>query len=883
MRILYLHRTQGEEPESIHIAAIVEALRSLGHEVSLIGPTPLKRAHDGQRGLTLAGRIKRLAPRWAFELLQIAYNAIAWRQARRALRDFRPDVIYERYALFAFAGVVLARARRIPLILEVNTPYAQAWAQYYGLNLRRLACWLERRTMMAADHVITVTEVQRQMLIGEGLPAARVSVTHNAIDPCWFDAGRHDSSLRRQLGLRNIVVGFVGTMNRWQGIPEFSQVLESVLTRRDDVSFLFVGDGELRAGLESFCRERGFADRVRFTGRKPHQDVPPLVAAMDIAVLLNSNRYGSPMKIFEYLGMAKAVVAPTVPPVLEVVRDGVTGLLIEPGNATQMTDRILRLAADPDLRSSLGRAGRQYVVAHHTWRQNALHILQQYEQLTARRPARSQARPAAQRRPVELWLPAYLASAPARLQGAWARRDRLTHIVFLVCDHFEPRNKIEHADQPQARMQTWRGEFARLQQRCRDAYGHAPLHSFFYPPHHGDEHLGTLAEWVFDGLGEVELHYHHQNDTSAKLRADLRATLTRYNSRGLLLESGLQPRASFGFIHGDWALDNSRHGRFCGVNGELTILQELGCWCDFTMPSTDEAQTRKINSIYYAVGDPSRPKSHDSGRDARVGVTDRPGLLLMQGPLGINWRAPRHPQIENASLTTETWGRPDRIRKWLDCQVHVKGRPEWLFVKLHCHGAVERDFDAVFGERAFEMHRVLNEHYNDGRRWRLHYVTARQAFNIVRAAEHGLGGDPSAWVDFKVPPQACSLYFSSTAHRLRHCTPDRLTLDQIEPCRDMHVSSRIGPAGRIEAPLTALDVDARTGRLALELEAPGEVILETAADVVPRDLRGLRPIERRSAGARLLQRFEAVQRAEITLTKADCTVSTQHEMESIGD
>jgi glycosyltransferase involved in cell wall biosynthesis len=102
---------------------------------------------------------------------------------------------------------------------------------------------------------------------------------------------------------------------------------------------------------------------------------------MDIAVLLDSNRHGSPMKIFEYLGMAKAVVAPGVPPVLEVMRDGVTGLVIEPGSAAQMADRILQLAADPALRSRLGGEGRAYVIAHHTWRENALHIVRQYGRL----------------------------------------------------------------------------------------------------------------------------------------------------------------------------------------------------------------------------------------------------------------------------------------------------------------------------------------------------------------------------------------------------------------------------------------------------------------------------------------------------------------------
>lgn len=377
MRILYHHRTQGEEPESIHIMAIADALVALGHEVHIVGPAPLQHRATEVSRISLLGRIKKLAPRLVFELLQLAYNLVVMRRLSSAVRKFNPDFIYERYALFNFAGVRLAKRRGIPLILEVNTPYAQAWAQYYGLYLQRLARWLERKTLLGASHIITVTQVQRHMLAKEGIPSQNISVCHNAIDPDWFHPDRHyDPGLSASLGLAPTVVGFVGTMNRWQGMTEFPKVLRSVLERCPDVSFLFVGDGEFRQPLEEFCRAEGYSGRVIFTGRKPHAKVPGLVALMDIAVLLHSNAYGSPMKIFEYMGMQKAVIAPRVGPVIEVLSDGQTGLLIEPGNADQMADQIVRLVHDAALRQRIGNTGRDYVAAHHTWRQNALKIIE---------------------------------------------------------------------------------------------------------------------------------------------------------------------------------------------------------------------------------------------------------------------------------------------------------------------------------------------------------------------------------------------------------------------------------------------------------------------------------------------------------------------------
>jgi glycosyltransferase involved in cell wall biosynthesis len=384
MRILYHHRTQGEEPESIHIGSIVTALRELGHEVRIVGPVDIDHpAGDagaqppgaGRRPSLLA-RIKRAVPRAVFELLQVAYNVVAWRRLDRAIAQFRPDMVYERYALFGFAGVMLARRRGVPLVLEVNTPYAQAWAKYYGLTLQRFARWLERRTLCAAPQVVTVTHVQAQLLGKIGVPPGRITVSHNAIDAAWCDAaGRADPGLRGRLGLSGVVVGFVGTMNRWQGIPKFGSVIASVLERHPDASFLFVGDGEFRRPLEDICREQGTLHKVVFAGRQPHAKIPAFVAAMDIAVLLDSNAYGSPMKIFEYWGMGKPVVAPAVAPVVEVLAGGETGLLIEPGNASQLAERIVELARDPALRARLGAAGRAHVLAHHTWRNNAEQIL----------------------------------------------------------------------------------------------------------------------------------------------------------------------------------------------------------------------------------------------------------------------------------------------------------------------------------------------------------------------------------------------------------------------------------------------------------------------------------------------------------------------------
>src|SRR4051812_39054670 len=109
-------------------------------------------------------------------------------------------------------------------------------------------------------------------------------------------------------------------------------------------------------------------------------------------------------------------------------------------------------------------------------------------------------------RRLDLWVPSYVRGAFARSRLRARRRTQLTHILFLVCDHFEPKHAVKRAERPAERMTAWKKGYAELQRQCLESFGTRPVHSWFYPPHHGPEHLAPLAEMAFLGLGEVELH-----------------------------------------------------------------------------------------------------------------------------------------------------------------------------------------------------------------------------------------------------------------------------------------------------------------------------------------------------------------------------------------
>jgi hypothetical protein len=360
-------------------------------------------------------------------------------------------------------------------------------------------------------------------------------------------------------------------------------------------------------------------------------------------------------------------------------------------------------------------------------------------------------------RHLETFLRGYLVDEGRRLATS-RRRTRASgprHLMVAVCDHHEPLwNKVDDARGAE-RIATWREGYPRLAREYRDADGKSPRHSFFFP---GEEYrpqfLEPLAELARAGFGEVEVHLHHDGDTEATLEAQLRETIASFVRHGhLSRDPDGTPR--YAFIHGNWALANGRRdGRWCGVDAELPLLFRTGCYADFTFPSApDQSQPNIVNRIYWPTGDLTKKRCYESGERARVGEVRNDRILMLQGPLALTRRPGRlSVRIENSALTAHDPPSSARARSWVARDIHVEGRPEWVFVKLHTHGAPEREAASLLGDGGHELHRVLTTEYNDGQRWKLHYVTAREMFNIAMAAMEGKTGDPNAYRDHILSP-----------------------------------------------------------------------------------------------------------------------------------
>ncbi len=342
----------------------------------------------------------------------------------------------------------------------------------------------------------------------------------------------------------------------------------------------------------------------------------------------------------------------------------------------------------------------------------------------------------------------------ARARAAAATSAGPRHLLFAICDHYEPLWAGAPEDAGRARVAAWRDGYPALASPYRDADGHPPRHSWFFP---GEEYrpayLDDLATLARAGLGEVEVHMHHDGDTAATLRAKLAGYLDTFAGHGHLSRA---PGGGYrwAFIHGNWCLANGRpDGRWCGVDDELPLLWDLGCYADFTFPSApDPCQSDMVDLIYWPTGDLARRRAYDRGEPARVGAAFDDRLLMITGPLSLVRKGRLGLRLENGALTGDDPPTPARADTWVAQGVHVAGRPEWVFVKVHTHGAVEKTAASLLGADGHALHRHLTTRYNDGARWRLHYVTAREMYNIARAAMDGERGDPGAFRDHVVPP-----------------------------------------------------------------------------------------------------------------------------------
>jgi hypothetical protein len=326
-----------------------------------------------------------------------------------------------------------------------------------------------------------------------------------------------------------------------------------------------------------------------------------------------------------------------------------------------------------------------------------------------------------------------------------------THVFFLFIDHFEPSWSV-------ARTREWAARYRVFASRHRDSTGRVTQHTWTYPGEQIDPQiLGILHGLMADGLGEVEFHYHHDWDDAQTMAVGLRYAIDEFQKYGFL--KTIDGRTAFAFVHGNSGLDNA-DGEYCGVDNELRLLHDFGCFADFTYPALyHNAQPPMVNTIY-AARDDDQPKSYKTAFPLLDLTRGKADLMIFQGPLVIapSWNARRlFLDFDDGNIHPAMPANATRVHRWINARVHVAERPDWVFVKTWGHSVSTRgDMEEFLGPNFDSALTELERNFNDGRRYVLHYVTAREAYNLAMAAASGAKGAPEAYYDSTIPRYVAS-------------------------------------------------------------------------------------------------------------------------------
>ncbi len=350
-----------------------------------------------------------------------------------------------------------------------------------------------------------------------------------------------------------------------------------------------------------------------------------------------------------------------------------------------------------------------------------------------------------------------------RANAMLERSSEKQNLIFVIANHFEPSwssRGILELDSQKRRLDEWHSMARKIGDDVKDSDGTKFRHTNFFPAEQYDRGLlDQLSAMQAEGLGEVEVHLHHgvaKPDTAENLRrqlvefrdvlAELHQCLSRLDGVGI-------PR--YAFVHGNLALANSCGGKFCGVDNEMEILQETGCYADFTLPSApDETQVPMINQIYECALPLGLPVPHRKGIRVRVNGNKPQLPLIFTGPLVFNWtrkiRGIPVPRIEDGALVHNQPKDLARLRRWISAGITVQGKPDWVFIKLYCHGFFDHDQASCIGEDARQFFSSIIENGEKSGDYTVHFASAREAFNMVAAAIDGKGGAPGSFRDFRL-------------------------------------------------------------------------------------------------------------------------------------
>jgi glycosyltransferase involved in cell wall biosynthesis len=353
-----------------HMREVVKGFEDLGHTVVkvIMGGEVLA---DGVPSTTALGgiksKVKKFVPSTFWQTLKDERLIKLDEKYARGLEEIilreQPQLIYERANYLMTSGVEMAKRHGIKHILELNAPYPEEKISMEGRPSEAMlekARFAEKNQVALSSRVIVVSSALKSYLLEQHkVPADKILVIPNAVNPSHIQLGQRSSS-------SHTVVGFVGSIFPYHGVHHLVEAMSNLKKAFPGLRALVIGDGETLPDLREQARQLRVDDVIQFTGNLPRQTAFSKIAEMDICVMPTSNWYGSPVKIFEYGALGKAVIAPNNAPVRDVMEHEKDGLLIEE-TSEDLAKAITRLLTDIALRDALAKHFQNKVLNHYTW------------------------------------------------------------------------------------------------------------------------------------------------------------------------------------------------------------------------------------------------------------------------------------------------------------------------------------------------------------------------------------------------------------------------------------------------------------------------------------------------------------------------------------
>ncbi len=370
MRVAYICADRGipvfgEKGCSIHVRAVIRSLQKKGWQVELFA-TKLGGLPPPDLEKVIVHQLPKIPKGEPAERENASFSANL--DLRIALEKYGPfDLIYERYSLWSFTAMEYARSLGIPGILEVNAPLIEEQAKYRVLVNRDLAEKIARRVFKAARAIVSVSEEMKTYLYAYPECQGKVEAIPNGVNLERFPLDLQPTIPAKP---ETFTIGFVGTLAPWHGLPTLVEAFDRLYDLYPSLRLLIIGDGAERERLKTDLSRRGLLSAVRLTGKVPHEEVPGLLASMDVAVAPYPDLrdfYFSPLKVYEYMAARLPIVASDIGQLKTLIKNEENGLLCQPGDAIALAKALKRLLTSERLRNSLGKAARKSIEQNHSW------------------------------------------------------------------------------------------------------------------------------------------------------------------------------------------------------------------------------------------------------------------------------------------------------------------------------------------------------------------------------------------------------------------------------------------------------------------------------------------------------------------------------------